>query len=60
MKCLLNKVSACTVAIVTNIDPCFTIAGNNASIQIDLNPVNARHLPECRFLGADNGIIIYI
>lgn len=29
--------------------------GNNASVQIDLNPVNARLLPECRFMGADNG-----
>lgn len=31
--------------------------GNNASVQIDLNPVNARLLPECRFMGADNVIV---
>ncbi|XP_073247979.1 E3 ubiquitin-protein ligase FANCL-like [Porites lutea] len=31
--------------------------GNNASIQIDLNPTNPRLLPECRFLGADNVIL---
>ena len=30
--------------------------GNNASIHIDLNPANPRLLPECRFMGADNGI----
>lgn len=33
--------------------------GNNASVQIDLNPVNARLLPECRFMGADNGISLH-
>lgn len=31
--------------------------GNNASIQIDVNPANPRLLPECRFLGADNVIV---
>lgn len=30
--------------------------GNNAFIHIDLNPANPRLLPECRFMGADNGI----
>ena len=30
--------------------------GNNASIHVDLNPANPRLLPECRFMGADNGI----
>ena len=30
--------------------------GNNASLHIDLNPANPRLLPECRFMGADNGI----
>ncbi|KAK2567486.1 E3 ubiquitin-protein ligase FANCL [Acropora cervicornis] len=31
--------------------------GNNASIQIDLNPANPRLLPECRFLGPDNVVV---
>ncbi|KAJ7380003.1 hypothetical protein OS493_012765 [Desmophyllum pertusum] len=31
--------------------------GNNASIQIDVNPANPRLLPECRFMGADNVIV---
>ncbi|XP_068731305.1 E3 ubiquitin-protein ligase FANCL-like isoform X2 [Montipora capricornis] len=31
--------------------------GNNASIQIDLNPANPRLLPECRFLGADSVVV---
>lgn len=34
--------------------------GNNASIHIDLNSSNPTLLPECRFMGADNGITIAI
>lgn len=35
---------------------CFTLAGNNVSITIDLDPRHPTMLPECYFLGADHGV----
>ena len=32
-----------------------TRKGTNSSVQIDVDPINPRGIPECRFLGPDHG-----